>query len=78
MKFTFDGYEIDIKVKNTLLSDRANKYDTLSFMNRMLGWFFDSIEDSNRLGFEDLAEHQRKEAYKLFEQLTKHGAYNKL
>ena len=33
LKIEFDGYEIELKVRSTVLSKHANEEDTLDFLN---------------------------------------------
>ena len=81
MKFKFRGYEIEIKAKNAVLHDRANKHDTLAFMNQLLGWFYDSIhydEQREDEGLEEYTERQYEYATELYKQLAQHGLYDNL
>lgn len=91
MKFTVNGYEIDIKVKRGGDS-RYNKDRTLSFMNEMAIWMgqaasYKNFErrddrvpwtDSERETSKRCAEYLNEAWRDLYHQLEEYGAYDNL
>ena len=85
MKIEFDGYEIELKVRSTVLSKRANEEDTLTFLNHLSIMYNESAtlymekfkEDETKKFYKGCSERRERVAHELFEYCRAHGLYDK-
>lgn len=93
MRFIVDGYEIEIKARDTFHS-RFNKDDTLDFLNTVCIWMseaakYKNFENKNDSGYytdkpeaietsKACAGYLRRASDELFDQLKEAGAYDRL
>ena len=75
MKFTVDGYEIDIKAKRSIIRERMNKHDTMEFMNNLCLLMWWTAERDRMKGYEDVAQIYEQEASELHDQLDSLGLF---
>lgn len=60
LKIEFDGYEIELKVRSTVLSKHANEEDTLDFLNHLAIMY----NESARLLMDEFRKDETKKFYK--------------
>ena len=77
MKFTFDGMEIEIKAKNQY-SNRANKADTLSFLNTLSIYAAETANRYRNIGMNALAERADELNEILYDLCDENGVYDNL
>ena len=93
MRFIVDGYEIEIKAKDTFHS-RFSKDETLEFLNTVFIWMseaakYENFENKNGSGYytdkpeaietsKACAGYLSKAASELFDQLKEAGCYDNL
>ena len=85
MKFTFNGYEIDLKVRS-LGADKASKENALHFINTLSVLYRDSetlakieaITAVDEKLYKNYAEIQGNRAHELYKICEEAGLYNNL
>lgn len=84
LKIEFDGYEIELKVRSTVLSKHANEEDTLDFLNHLSLMYNDSArmymnefrKDETKKFYKGRAERCDDIAHELFVFCATHGLYD--
>ena len=84
MKIEIDGYEIELKVRTTVLSKHANEEDTLDFLNHLSLMYNESArmyinefrKDETKKFYKGVAERKAEVAHKLFKFCEEHGLYD--
>lgn len=77
MKITIGEYELNIKVTRAY-NDRANKADTLAFLNEMCIWLIEANRSYQKNGLEALEKRTDKQYNELFKQLEEKGYYKNI
>ena len=85
MKIEIDGYEIELKVRDTVLSKHANEEDTLDFLNHLSSMYDDCSrflmnefrKDETKKFYKGCAERKARVAHELFEFCRENGLYDK-
>ena len=85
MKIEFDGYEIELKVRSTVLSKHANEEDTLDFLNHLSIMYTDSArlcmyefkKDKTKTFYKGCSERRDEIATQLYEYCKARGLYDK-
>lgn len=75
MKFTINGYEVEIKAKRTVGSKRMNKEDTMDFVNYILMLSYMASERYAMMGADALAKDADKTSEEFYAVLKENGAY---
>lgn len=75
MKVKVGNYDIDIKVKNTLFSDRNNLMDTISFLNEVSLAFGHAAEEFEASKRSAIAEDFNNKSNDIYQALKAVGAY---
>lgn len=76
MTLTINGYEIEIKAKNTLISTRYNKEDTCAFLNKVSSIASVAAEEYEKEGYEKLEAAANKMSWTIYKALKEAGYYN--
>ena len=77
MRFTFDGYEIEIKAKNEY-SQKFNKADTVSILNSLSIYAGEAATRYEQIGMAALGQRAREFADTTYNLLDAAGAYKDL
>lgn len=75
MKFTINGYEVEIKAKRTVGSKRMNKEDTMDFVNYISMLSYVASERYAMMGADALAKDADKTSQEFYTVLAENGAY---
>lgn len=78
MKLTIGEFTVEVKAKNTALSERNNLMDTITFLNRASIACDRAAEVYDSKGYPALAEIYRKMGSDIYAALTAAGAYKDL
>ena len=74
MKLNIDGFEVEIKAKMTG-NDRANKTDTMYFLNKISIWASEAAKHERTEGFITLAESYETAGEIIYDTLEAAGFY---
>ena len=74
MKLNINGYEVSISAKLSW-KERANKQDTLSFLNELALIYADAATTSENGGYHNTARRYQNVAHELHEFNKEHGLY---
>lgn len=75
MKLIIDEYEVDIKVKHSKYGQKANKTDTMNFLNTLSIFCTDSARLNRMLGTDSIADEAEQYSKDIYEYLEAKGAY---
>lgn len=84
MKIEIDRFEIELKVRSTVLSKHANEEDTLDFLNHLALMYNECSrllmnefrKDETKKFYKGCAERKAKVAHELFKFCEEHGLYD--
>ena len=76
MTLMINGYEIEIKAKNTLWNTRYNKEDTYAFLNEVSSIASVAAKEYRKEGYEKLEAAADKMSWTIYEALKEAGYYN--
>ena len=85
MKIEFDGYEIELKVRSTILSKHANEEDTLDFLNHLSIMYDESAtllmeqfkKDETKKFYKGCSNRRKEVSDELYEYCKARGLYDK-
>ena len=76
MKLIIDEYEVDIKVKHSKYGKKANKADTMDFLNTLSIFCTDSARLNRMLGTHSIADEAEQYGKDIYGYLEAKGAYD--